>query len=218
MYYKAVAETLQKQKSPKLGLALQDLIRFYPTTENWKYMLEDFQVRSRMIDRSGLDLFRLMVATGTASSNNEIMEAAQIAFDAGVPWETKAWISSGLSNGKVTKDAGSADLLRRAESAIASEEPIAKQEARAIPEKVGNQDVGVGQVYLSQGNYAKAIDAFKRALTKTPRLKTETTIRLGIAQAMSGDKAAARATLATVTGDPKLVELAQLWALYAEVK
>ncbi len=218
MYYKAIAETLQKSKSPKFGAALQELIRAYPTTENWKYALEDFQVRTRMIDRSGLDLFRLMMATGTATSNGEVLEAAQIAMDSGVPWETKAWINSGYASGKVTKDASSADLLRRAEAAIAAEEPLAKQEARSIPEKTGNQDVGIGQVYLSQGNYAKATDAFKRALSKSPRLKTETTIRLGIAQALAGDVAGAKATLASTTGDPKLVELAQLWSLYAEVK
>jgi tetratricopeptide (TPR) repeat protein len=218
VYYKSIAEVLQKQKSPAFPAALVELIKVYPTTENWKYLLEDFQVRSRMIDRSGLDLFRLMMATGTSTSDGEISEAAQIAFDAGVPWEAKAWLQKGVTSGKVANDADTKDFIRRADAAITGDEPVAKQEARSVTEKTGNLDAGVGQVYLSQGNYAKAVDAFKRALSKSPRLRTEATIRMGIAQLMSGDKAAAKSTFTSVTGDAKFVELAKMWSLYADVK
>jgi tetratricopeptide (TPR) repeat protein len=218
VYYKSIAEVLQKQKSPAFPASLIELIKVYPTAENWKYLLEDFQVRSRMIDRSGLDLFRLMMATGTSTTDGEITEAAQIAFDAGVPWEAKAWLQKGVSSGKVPNDADTKDLLRRADAAITGDESVAKQEARSVAEKTGNLDAGVGQVYLSQGNYAKAVDAFKRALTKSPRLRSETTIRMGIAQLLSGDKAGAKSTFASVTGDAKFVELAKIWSLYADVK
>ncbi len=218
IYYKSIAEVMQKQKSPQFPAALSDLVRAYPTVENWKYLLEDFQVRTRMIDRSGLDLFRLMMATGTSTSDGEITEASQIALDSGVPWEAKAWMQKGISSGKVSNDADSKDLVRRADAAITGDESAAKQEVRSVAEKTGNLDAGVGQVYLSQGNYTKAIDVFKRALSKSPRLRSETTIRLGIAQLMSSDKDAAKATFASVTGEPKHVELGKLWALYADVK
>jgi tetratricopeptide (TPR) repeat protein len=218
IYYKSIAEVLQKQKSPQFPASLVELIRAYPTVENWKYLLEDFQVRTRMIDRSGLDLFRLMMATGTSTADGEITEASQIALDSGVPWEAKAWMQKGIAGGKVSNDADAKDLVRRAETAISGDESVAKQETRSIPEKTGNLDAGVGQVYLSQGNYAKAIDAFKRALGKSPRLRSETTIRLGIAQLMSGDKVAAKATFTSVPGEAKHIELGKLWSLYADVK
>lgn len=218
VFYKGVAEALQRSKDPQFSASLVPLVRAYPTTENWKLLLEDFQIRSRFIGRSGLDLFRLMVTTGTTVKGSEIAEAAQIAMDSGVPWETRDWLKNAAAAGKLNTSPEVRDLQTRANAAIASEAPMSKQEAQAAADKSGNLDGAIGQVYFSQANYAKAQELFQRALTKSPRNRSEITLRLGMAQAMAGDKTGAATTLKSVTGDPKLVELASLWALYAELK
>ncbi len=217
--YTALAEIYQKQKSPKFNDAMRQLVKNYPKPEHWKVVLQNFMVRTKMTDKTGLDLYRLMYATGAASSQAEVLDYAFTAFDAGQASEAQRIIETAMANGTVGKGSPDAkDTLARAKTAQANDDPLPKQEARAAASKTGDLDVFVGNTYLGGGNYAKAMDLLKRGIGKGVRDKAGATIKLGIAQLMSGDAASAKATFASVTGDAKLTELAGLWQLYAESK
>jgi hypothetical protein len=214
--YTRLAGARQSSKSPLFAESLLMLVKNYPTPRNWNFLLEDFQSRSGLSGRPALDLFRLMSASGALLSSGAVIEAAQTALDAGVPGDAKAILDKAQAAGLLEdRKADVALALKEAKATIAAEEAPAKQEAAATTaERLG----AVGQLYLSLGNYPKATDVFSRALAKGVRNKPETTLRLGIAQLMGGDTAAAKATWAGLSGDAKMTELAKLWALYADKK
>jgi tetratricopeptide (TPR) repeat protein len=217
--YTALAEIYQTQKSPKFNQALRDLISVYPTPRNWKFLLQDFQIRSKMTDKSGLDLYRLMYATGMLDTQADVLDYAFTAFDAGFAAEAQRILETNMASGKIGKGSSDAkDTLARAKSAIANDLPLSQQETKAAAAKTGDQDVFVGNTYIGIGNYAKAVDILKRAVGKGVRDKNSANIKLGIAQLMSGDKTSAKASFASVAGDAKLTELAGLWTLYADTK
>ncbi len=214
--YTRLAGARQLSKSPLFGESLTMLVKNYPTARNWKFLLDDFQGRSGLTGRAGLDLYRLMHATGALNTPGAVIEAAQTALDSGVPGDAKAMIEKAQAAGVLEdRKADVALALKEAKATIASEEAPAKQEAAATTaERLG----AVGQLYLSLGNYPKAVDIFTKALAKGVRNKTETTLRLGISQLMNGNKDQAKATWTGLAGDAKQTELAKLWALYADKK
>jgi hypothetical protein len=217
--YASLAEIYQTSKSPKFVPALRDLITAYPTSKNWRYILEDFQLRSKMTDKSSIDLYRLMYATGVLDSQADILEYAFTAFDGGVLTEAQRVIEQNMASGKIGKgNAEAMDTLKRSKTALSTDDPLAKQEVRAAAAKTGDSDVFVGNSYLGAANYPKAIELLKRGIGKGTKATASATVKLGIAQLMSGDKASAKTTFASVAGDAKQTELAVLWSLYTDVK
>jgi tetratricopeptide (TPR) repeat protein len=214
--YTRLAGARQLSKSPLFSESLLMLVKNYPTPRNWNFLLEDFQGRSGLTGRAGLDLYRLMHVTGALSTTSAALEAAQTALDSGVPGDAKAILEKAQAAGLLeSRKTDAAALLKEAKTTIASEEAPAKQEAAATTaERLG----AVGQLYLSLANYPKATEIFSKALAKGVRNKPETTLRLGISQLMGGDTAAAKTTWAGLGSDPKLAELSRLWALYADRK
>ncbi len=214
--YLRLAIGREQSKSAGFPDALYMLVNNYPTTRNWNFLLENFQTRTGMIGRAGIDLFRLMNATGALNNAASVVDAAQTALDAGVPGDAKIFVEKAQTAGLLTdRKAEAATILKSAQTAIATEEAPAKQEAAATN---GDRLASVGQLYLSLGNYAKATDVYTRALAKGVRSKNEATLRMGIAKFMGGDAAGAKSAWTSIAGDIKLAELAKLWALYADKK
>jgi hypothetical protein len=217
--YTALAEIYQNTKSPKFNQSLRDLVSAYPTPRNWKLLLGDFQLRTKMTDKASIDLYRLMYATGVLDTESEINEYAFTAFDGGLATEAQRIIEQNLASGKIRKsNADAQDTLKRAKTALLADDPLPKQEAKAALAKSGESDVFVGNSYLGGGNYPKAIDLLSRGIKKGVKASASATVKLGIAQLMGGDKATAKTTFATVTGDPKQTELASLWTMFADMK
>jgi tetratricopeptide (TPR) repeat protein len=206
----------EQSKSPTFADGLVMLVTRYPTDRNWSFLLENFQTRTGMIGRTAIDLFRLMNVTGGLKSSGAVVDATQTALDAGVPGDARLFLEKAQAAGLMTdRKAEAAQLSKAAATAIATDEPAAKQEAAA---NTGDRLASVGQLYLSLGNYAKAGDVYTKALAKGVRNKNETLIRMGIAKLMGGDAAAAKTAWASVVGDAKLVELAKYWTLHADTK
>jgi Flp pilus assembly protein TadD len=69
-----------------------------------------------------------------------------------------------------------------------------------------------GDAYLGYGEWAKAAELYRAALTKSGVDASLTNLRLGIALARSGDKAGATAAFNAVTGTR--ADIAKYWLLY----
>jgi tetratricopeptide (TPR) repeat protein len=206
----------EQSKSPAIVDGLQMLVSRYPTSRNWNYLLDNFKNRTDLSGRTGIDLFRLMNATGALISSAGVIEASYAALDAGLPGDARTFLAKAQAAGLMAdRKADAAQLNKSVASAIAGDESPAKQEASA---STGDRLASVGQLYLSLGNYAKAGDVFTKAIAKGVRNKNEAMIRLGIAKFMGGDKPAAKTAWASVAGDAKLAELAKYWTLLADSK
>jgi len=190
----------------------------YPSAENWRnaIIVYGFQgpTASTLSKSDKLDLYRLMSATNSLADRGDYVEYGQLAIDLGLPDEAKSVIEKGKASGKLpASDSDAASISKVAANGIASEGSLASIATKAASSPKGDLAQQTADGYLGQGNYAKAIELYKLALQKGVTNTDQTNLHLGIAEAMSGDKAAAQAPLAAVQKNPSK-DVAGLWLAY----
>jgi tetratricopeptide (TPR) repeat protein len=194
----------------------EKLVRHYPKPEYWKELVGSLMTPDTT-DTQMLHLLRLAMHVDAMTSSDHYSEMATLAMNAGLPGEAQTALDQGLSK-QVFKDARAAEARRRLEEAKASattdKASLAKQEASAKANAQGNADVKLGAAYLSYGEPAKAIEAITRGLGKGGvRNPDEAGILLGIAYLQTGNKPEAAKAFQSVSKDPTLARIAQLWML-----
>jgi hypothetical protein len=131
-----------------------------------------------------------------------------------LPDEAKTVIAKGKASGKIpASDSDAAALSKSAAAGISSEGSLAALATKAASSAKGDLAQQTADAYLGQGNYAKAIELYKLALQKGVTHTDQANMHLGIAEAMSGDKASASTQFAAVQNAPAK-DVASLWQAY----
>lgn len=196
------------------------LLAAYPTTKNWyeSLLLFGFSGPYKLDKRERIDVFRLMRATKSLNDQNTYAEYAEDCFDVGLPNEAKSVIDEGRAAGKVPATGGAAGMTY-SDSVTAiknsgSNDALAKR-AAAAPN--GILAAATGDAYLGDRDYAKAIELYKLAMSKGGVAKPDEVLtHMAIAQALSGDKAGAKATFALVKTSPR-ADIATFWLLWLDL-
>lgn len=216
-----LASAQEQAKSPQLEATLLKMVAGYPTERNWNFLLFRFQDRTKLTGAAGIDLYRLMLATGAMEQEAEYIEFAEVALQAS-PGETQRVLQRARAAGKLTDRSKAivTDLTTRSNQLIAlDKKDLPGFEARAKAAKTGALDAQLGDAFMSYGDFAKAIEAYRRALSKGGLKSTDdANMRLGIALLETGDTAGAVSAFQAVTTDPRKKELAGLWQLHANRK
>lgn len=194
----------------------------YPGAEAWRsslmIYLEQLQTKGVTLDPDQrLDVLRLMRASKAMGGENDYLQYADVAQRRGLPGEVKAVIDEGRANGKVTKTNASINQLYT--TAIAQEKaevPLANEEKRAAGAAKGDVAMQTGDAYLGTRNYPKAVEMYRLALQKGSIDANVVNTRLGIALALSGQKAEAKTAFAAVTGSPR-GEIAKFWTAWIDL-
>lgn len=206
--YVRPAKALQAAKRTNELLDILTLrVRDFPQPAIWRNTLYILLQQSGGDKDMNLDILRLMRATNAMTERGEYLEYAALATEAGYPGEVVAVVEHGIAAKVFTdKDERFSSILEtqkgRAASdragllADASKPPASPKAARATADAL----VGIGE-------YAKAIPLYEGLGASDP----VALYRLGVAQALAGQKDAAVATFAKVTGDR--ARLAQLWTV-----
>jgi hypothetical protein len=221
-YYRyAIAQANQAQLKPQTMTWLKKYITAYPTAANWRAVLITYGLQpvsvAKLDKQQSIDLFRLLRASGGLADQALYQEYAQSVYDRGLPYEAQAVIKEGRASGKLAaSNANDTALLAESTRAIRDEGSLAGQEKSALASKDGKLASQVADAYLGQGNYTKAIELYRAALTKGGVSTDEVNTHLGIALARSGDKAGATTAFAAVTTEPR-AGIAQLWTTYVTV-
>jgi tetratricopeptide (TPR) repeat protein len=199
--------------------ALKKLVRYYPKTEYWENLLDIYRRRDTS-DRVTLGFYRLMNEVGTLKQDDDYMETAQLAIDAGVPGEAQAIMEKGVQNGTLKSDdktkQGRYDRLLAGakKSATADKAQLAQLAKEAEKATQGQAYVALGQAYLSYGMFDEAIDALKKGIAKSGVTDLdEAQISLGIAYLRKNQKDLARQAFKTVKAESKWHNLAELWEI-----
>jgi tetratricopeptide (TPR) repeat protein len=202
--------------------ALRKLVRYYPKPDYWANLLDGY-VRKTHPPRVELGFYRLMIDVGTLKRAGDYQEAAQLAMEAGLPGEAQAILEKGMETGVLKLDdkneQGRYDrLLAGAKKQVATDKPSLPQLAKeAEKNPKGQADVGLGQAYLSYGDYDNAIAALERGIKKGGVTDVdEAQVSLGIAYLRKGQKDAARQAFKAVKPGTPWSELADLWGLRAQ--
>lgn len=202
---------------------LQKSLVAYPTPQNWRKALlvyrEGTEAKGGVkLDRGQqLDLFRLMRATKSLADRGDYLEYGNLAYQAGLPQETKAIIDEGRATTKVpTTDSTATGLINDSNTALKSEGTLASFEPRAKAAPNGKLAAGTADGYLATGNTAKAIEFYRLALSKGGVDTNEVNLHLGAALAQAGQKAEAKTAFQAVSTGPRK-DIAGFWMQYLDV-
>jgi len=200
---------------------MQRWVTAYPTSTTWRDALAFYGFSAKPLakldKRQRVDLFRLMRQTKSLADQSYYEEYAQSAGDIGLPDEAKAVIDEGKANGKIPANPSSTikALATDSAQAIAAEGSFDALEKKAGTSPTGPLSAQTGDAYLGRGNYVKAITLYRQALTKGGVNNDEVNTHLGIALALSGDKAGAKTAFAAVTGAPRN-DIAAFWTVWLD--
>ncbi|MFC0101345.1 SEL1-like repeat protein [Sphingopyxis terrae] len=194
-----------------LAMRLQD----YPQPVIWRNTLFILLQQEASDKVMNLDTFRLMRATKSMTQRPEYLEYAALATEAGYPNEAVAVIKEGQAANVIqTSD-------ERFNTILESQEPRAKADAVALkgdaakPATAANPKLArqTADGLVGIGDYAAAISLYEKAAAGGDPLAQ---YRLGVAQALAGQKDAAIASFAKVQGDR--ARLANLWTIHLSAK
>ena len=162
------------------------------------------------------DVRRLMYATGGLKSAPDYLEYAEAVYQKN-PGEAKTVLDEGVKKGAYTFAANRNaneinDIVTKRVAADKAALPSSEKAAGTNP--AARIAISVGDGYYGYGNWAKAVEMYKLALTKQGADANLLNTRIGMALARSGDAAGAKAAFAQVQGPRK--ELADFWTVYLD--
>jgi len=156
-----------------------------------------------------------MNLSGGLAIKPDYIEYAEMAFKTGIFGEVKSAIDKGRAKGVLGSGDG-ADFYTVAQQKIAGDKAsLAVAERDAGKSATGKIAAATADAYLGYGDYSKAAQLFQLALQKGSVDVAEINTRLGIAQALAGDTAAARQSFAKVSGGTR-GQIAQYWSKWLE--
>lgn len=192
----------------------EDYVRAYPTPTSWRTALQIYRQDNPLDDNQTLDLYRLARAAKALNGERDFFEYASAALDRGLPGEAEAVINEGFSSKMV--DAGSKPLNEikslSSPKIAADKASLPASATRAASAADGRPAMNTADAYLGYGDYAKAAELYKLALTKGGVDASTANTRLGIALARSGQKDAALQAFSQVTGARK--PIADYWTIW----
>ena len=199
------------RSSDSLAMA-REVMTAYPTAENWRNVLVVYRDAVRSDDDANLDTLRLMRAS-KALTKTEYYSLATAANRAGLPGEAKAVLDEAVAAnvGKTTDESYRYVMSSVATKVGEDRAALAGLESRAPSAATGRLAYRTADAYFGYGDYAKAAALYRVALSKggADVDRNLVNMHLGMALAMSGDKAGAEAAFKAVTG--ARAQLAGLW-------
>ena len=218
-YYRyAIARSNKAKLKPQTMAWLTKYAAAYPTAKTWYEVLATYGIQqdsvAKLDNQQKMDIFRLMRATGGLADQYYYLEYAQKAQSAGLPFEAQAVLKEGVANGKIPASNTEAKAMQTEVAlAVRNEGSLTALETKAKASATGSLAMQTADANLGAGNYAKAVELYKLALTKGGVDADVVNTRLGIALSGAGDKAGATAAFATVKSVPR-ADIAQLWTTY----
>jgi tetratricopeptide (TPR) repeat protein len=203
--------------------ALEKLLAAYPKAEYWKAAIQRVRSKPGFAERLSLDALRLGLAAGTLSETAEFIEGAELAIQANLPGEAKAFLDKGVAAGLIGRgpDAERHQRLRALaeQRAEADRRTLDQSEREAAQAKDGAGLVNTGLAYAAQGQAAKGLALIEQGVAKGGlRQPEDARLRLGVVALAAGQKDKAVQTLKAVGGTDGAADLARLWTLRAQAR
>jgi hypothetical protein len=201
---------------------LETLVTYYDDPSNWGQLIDIALGTKGIKDTEALSLYRLKLATNSATHAEDYDFLATLALTNGYPVEAQSALERGISSGKLSVDSKLTAQLANARLRAEKDRALLPAlEASAIKASSGELDVKLAQDYFGYGRYADAIDAARRGLAKGGAKvdPNEANFLIGMAFAMQGKNADAINAFNTMSGGSNATRAAQhLWITFASRK
>jgi tetratricopeptide (TPR) repeat protein len=212
VYRRAVALAL-KGNLPAIEPA-RKWIAAYPGPTSWRDGIAIYRNTAKPDDVLMWDTLRLARATGTLTGDNDAALYAYLALENWAAADALKVVDEATAAGTFrASDPKNRELvaaLKTAKGRDAASLAASAREVAAAP--TGRNALKVGDGFYGIGDYARAVELYRMALSKGSVDANVVNLRIGAALARAGDKAGATAALKAVGG--KQAELAKFWMLY----
>jgi len=217
-WYQIGVSRAANAKLPEVTEWAKSAYQAAPSGENLRTLIRLFQQANPNIsNRENLDVMRLMATSGGLVVSQDYLEYAEMASKTGIYGEVKTAIDAGRSKGVLSASQGG-DLYQPAVAKIAGDKgSLGGAEADARKAANGKIAAATADAYLGYGDYAKAVAMFELAKQKGGVDADEINTRMGIAKALSGDNASAKAAFQSVQAGSRK-QIADLWLAYLGTK
>ncbi len=211
-WYRNALQIAYAARNPDSIALAREVMTAYPNAENWRNALVVYRDSVRADDTANLDTLRLMRAS-KALTKTEYYSLATAANQAGLPGEAKAVLDEAVaSNVGKTSDESYRYIMGSVSAKVGEDRAaLAGLEGRASSAPTGRLAYRTADAYLGYGEYGKAAALYRTALSRggADVDRNLVNLHLGIALALSGDKAGATTAFQAVTG-PRAA-LAAFW-------
>jgi hypothetical protein len=193
--------------------ALEQLVARTGKPEYWVGLLKLGERARGLSDHNTLDINRLRLLTGAASTKDDYISLAQFALQFGFAAEAQGVMEKG---GKLLTDDRSQRLMARAKQDAATQAASeAKDLATAKAAPQGDDEIKIGERMIGEGKAKDAINVIQEGLKKPLKDANNGQIRLGQAYLAAGQKKDAQAAFSKVKAPEKDAMVAHLWFLAA---
>lgn len=218
-WYKRAWSIAYDADHPEVFSMSRNWLAKFPTDANWQQALAIYHNVGNHSDAVFLDLFRLRRAANALDRAADYADYAQLLLAANSPGEAVAVLEEGRAKGLITDETMRHKELTQMATAgdrDSGRETLDEDAAAAPGRDSARAAYNIGNAYYGYGEYAKAAEMYRAALTKSDVQRDVTQLRLGMALARAGQGDAAVAELAKVGGE--FTELAKYWTLYAQTR
>lgn len=217
-WYKRAVALAYKAQLPAATDVAREWVSAYPTSKNWREAIAVYQRTSGLDDASMLDSMRLARVTGALTGENDYFRYTNTLVSKGFPGEAKAVLEQGFAAKSIDRSKATFSQLYSLASARSQGDQASlaasATAAKAAPD--AKKAMVTAEAYYGYGDYAKAAELFRVALTKPGVDKDLASLRLGMALAQAGDKAGAAAAFNAAGGAQ--ADVAKLWLTYLALK
>jgi tetratricopeptide (TPR) repeat protein len=188
----------------------------YPTKSNWRDTLIIYRDMNRIAPDVELDNYRLLRTIGGLKGERDYMDYVQAVY-LRFPGEAKAVLDDAVKSGQMNlaSNKNAAEINTLVGGKIAADKASLASSAKSAGAAAnGKAAMGTADAFLGYGEWQKAIDLYKVALTKGGVDADAANLHLAQAQAAAGQTAEAKATLANVKGTR--AQIAKFWLIYLD--
>jgi hypothetical protein len=191
-----------------------DLVANYPSPTNWRDVLTVYRTTNKLDASANLDVLRLLRAAKALKGESDYYEYASAAMTRGLPGEAKSVVEEGSAAGAINASRPVfQDVQALSGAKIAADKAsLPKLESQAKASATGKLAANTADAYLGYKQYAQATALYRVALQKGGVDAAEVNTRIGIALALSGDKAGAQQAFGQVSG--ARAPIAKFWTIW----
>lgn len=213
-YANAVKLAFDSRAAPQAIKYTQEWVSAFPTQKNWRDTLLIYRELGQLDKVAELDLLRLMRAAKALNGERDYYQFADELNATGLPGEAKAVVDEGIATKMLDpQKASTKQVLASASGRLAEDKAsLPGLAAKAASAANGVPARNAADAYLGYGDYAKAAPLYRTALAKGGIDANVVNTRLGMALALSGQRAEAEAAFRAVTGSR--ATLASYWLLW----
>jgi len=217
-WYKRAVKLSYDAKLPVAPAMAREWVAAYPSPKNWRDAIRIYQTTSALDDASLLDSMRLARVTNALQGENDYFRYTNTLVSKGFPGEAKSVLEQGFAAKAIDKSRATFSQLytlasTRSQGDLAS---LAASATAARSAADAKKAMTTAEAYYGYGEFAKAADLSRVALTKSGVDNDLANLRLGMSLLMGGDKAGATAALNAAGGAQS--EVAKLWLTYLAQK